>query len=405
MDSNEKNISDLSPNRNFQNISNNMKKVFVSIVMPCLNEEETIGICVEKAVNSLKKMNVDGEVVVSDNGSTDRSVEIAKQKGARVVFQKKKGYGNAYLKGLDEAKGDILIMADSDNTYDFSDLEPFIKPITENGYDMVMGSRLKGKILPGSMPWLHRYIGNPFLSWFLNVLFHTNISDSHCGMRSFTKSAYKKMHLVMPGMEFASEMVIKASKAGLKIAEHPIIYYPREGRSKLHSFRDGWRHLRFMLMYSPTHLFLIPGLLCLVIGLLFTIALFPGPIKTKWHTFDIHFMVLGSMLAILGYQILNLGLYAKAISYEDHFAIQDGFIKAFYKIFSLEKGVIIGSILTIAGFILEILILHEWIKRKMGPLYETRQALVGMTLIILGVQTIFSSFILSMTKITQEEEG
>ncbi len=385
--------------------SANFDEVIVSVVMPCLNEEETIGICVEKAINELKRLNIKGEVVVSDNGSKDKSIEIAKSKGARVIHQNKRGYGNAYLKGFEEAKGRIIIMGDSDNTYDFSDLKPFIYPILVEGYDMVMGSRLRGKILPGAMPWLHRYIGNPFLSWFLNILFHTNISDSHCGMRSFTKDAYNKMHLTLPGMEFASEMVIKASKARLKIAEHPIIYYPREGKSKLHSFRDGWRHMRFMLMYSPTHLFLIPGLILLFLGLLLTIALFPGPIKTKWHTFDIHFMVLGSLFSILGYQIINIGILAKAITYEDHFIIQDKFISGFYKIFSLERGAVIGLILFIAGFILEGIILKEWISRHMGPLYETRQALVGMTLIILGVQTIFSSFILSMTQIKKEEEG
>ena len=376
----------------------------VSVVMPCLNEEAVIGICVEKAMNAIKKLGIRGEVIVSDNGSTDKSVEIAISKGAKVVHQNKPGYGNAYLKGFEESQGKIIIMGDSDDTYDFSALEPFIKPITTDGYDMVVGSRLKGKILPGAMPWLHKHIGNPFLSWFLNFLFRTGVSDCHCGMRSFTKEAFKKMHLVMPGMEFASEMIIKASKAGLKVTEHPIVYYPRKGKSKLASFKDGWRHLRFMLMYSPTHLFFYPGLFLLIIGLLLNLLLFPGPIKTRWHTFDIHFMVLGSMLAILGYQIINLGFCAKAISYVDHYEIQDKIILGFYKIFTLEKGVIVGLVLFLAGFILELIILKEWITRKMGPLYETRQALIGMTLIILGIQTIFSSFILSMTKINKDEE-
>lgn len=398
-------IKNITDGKDIMTNIKNSEDILVSVVMPCLNEEKTIGICVEKAVGELKRLGINGEVLVSDNGSTDRSVEIAKSKGARVVYQDKKGYGNAYLKGFEEAWGKIIVMGDSDDTYDFTDLEPFINPILKDGYDMVMGSRLKGKILPGAMPWLHRYIGNPFLSWFLNVLYHTNISDSHCGMRSFTKEAYKKMRLVLPGMEFASEMVIKSAKAGLKIAEHPIVYYKREGKSKLHSFRDGWRHMRFMLMYSPTHLFLIPGLLLLFFGLFLTMILYPGPLKTRWHTLDIHFMALGSMFAILGYQVVNLGLLAKAINYEDHFITQDKFILGFYKIFTLERGVVIGLIFSVAGFILMFMILKEWISTRMGPLHETRQAILGMTLIVLGVQTIFSSFILSMTKIKKDDVG
>ena len=195
----------------------------VSVVMPCLNEEETIGECIRKAQQAFREHHLRGEVVVCDNGSQDRSVDISRQLGARVVFQNKKGYGNAYLKGIREAHGRYIVMGDSDNTYDFSALLPFIEPLRQ-GYDMVMGSRLRGKILPGAMPWLHRYIGNPFLSRFLNVLFKTGVSDSHCGMRSFTREAFEKMKLMTPGMEYASEMVIKASRAGLKIAEVPITY-------------------------------------------------------------------------------------------------------------------------------------------------------------------------------------
>ena len=374
----------------------------VSVVMPCLNEEETIGECIRKAQQAFREHHLRGEVVVCDNGSQDRSVDISRQLGARVVFQNKKGYGNAYLKGIREAHGRYIVMGDSDNTYDFSALLPFIEPLRQ-GYDMVMGSRLRGTILPGAMPWLHRYIGNPFLSRFLNVLFKTGISDSHCGMRSFTREAFEKMKLMTPGMEYASEMVIKASRAGLKIAEVPITYYPRKGTSKLHSFHDGWRHIRFMLMYSPTHLFLVPGFLVLLVGLLLLIALYPGPIWTPWHTFDVHFMVLGSVLAILGYQIINLGLFAKAISFTRDFVVRDEFILRFYQAFTLEKGIYLGLALLLIGLVLNGLVLYNWLKANFGPLQQMREALVGMTFIILGFQTIFSSFLLSMVRIKEDE--
>ena len=358
--------------------------------------------CIRKAQQAFREHHLRGEVVVCDNGSQDRSVDISRQLGARVVFQNKKGYGNAYLKGIREAHGRYIVMGDSDNTYDFSALLPFIEPLRQ-GYDMVMGSRLRGKILPGAMPWLHRYIGNPFLSRFLNVLFKTGISDSHCGMRSFTREAFERMKLMTPGMEYASEMVIKASRAGLKIAEVPITYYPRKGTSKLHSFHDGWRHMRFMLMYSPTHLFLIPGFLVLLVGLLLLIALYPGPIWTPWHTFDVHFMVLGSVLAILGYQIINLGLFAKAISFTRDFVVRDEFILSFYQAFTLEKGIYLGLALLLIGLVLNGLVLYSWIKTHFGPLQQMREALVGMTFIILGFHTIFSSFLLSMVRIKEDE--
>ena len=260
-------------------------EIEVSVVMPCLNEEETIGACIEKAQNTLNELGIQGEIVIADNGSTDTSVEIAERLGARVVHQPLQGYGAAYLAGIAAAAGQYIIMGDSDDTYDFTDLERFITPL-RNGYDFVIGNRLKGKILRGAMPPLHRYIGNPVLTGILNLLFRSGISDAHCGMRSFTQEAYQQMELRTTGMEFASEMIIKAIKADLKIEEIPITYYPREGESKLNSFRDGWRHLRFMLMLSPTYLFLIPGILLFLLGLVGTFALLPGPLQIDSHTYD-----------------------------------------------------------------------------------------------------------------------
>ena len=255
---------------------------------------------------------------------------------------------------------------------------------------------------PGAMPWLHRWIGNPFLSWFLNLLFHTGISDSHCGMRGFTREAYKKMHLKTTGMEFASEMVINASKAKLRITEIPITYYPRKGESKLHSFRDGWRHMRFMLMYSPTHLFLVPGLLILCLGLALMLILLKGPVHLFGHGFDIHFMVLGGILTLLGFQIVHLGIYAKAISQSKNILVDDRFIRFLYRTFTLEKGIILGTLIFLAGFIINLLILVSWIKSGFGELYRVRETLLGLILIVMGIQTVFSSFVLSMLQVKTE---
>ncbi len=224
---------------------------FVSIVMPCLNEEETLGTCIEKAKTTLDTLGINGEVVIADNGSTDNSVAIAERLGARVVHHPTRGYGAAYLTGFAAAQGHYIVMGDSDDTYDFTDLERFITPL-QNGYDLVIGNRFKGKILPGAMPWVRRYIGNPILSGMLRFLFGTYISDSHCGMRSFTAEAYKRMDLKTTGMEFASEIVIKALQSHLKILEIPITYYPRGGVSKLNEIRDGLRHVRFMLKHKLT---------------------------------------------------------------------------------------------------------------------------------------------------------
>ena len=225
------------------------EKIEISVVMPCLNEEETLGTCIEKAQRTLNALGFQGEVVVADNGSTDNSVAIAQNLGARVVHQPTRGYGAAYLAGFAAAQGQYIVMGDSDDTYDFTDLERFIMPL-QNGYDLVMGNRFKGEILPGAMPWTRRYIGNPILSGILRVLFGTSISDSHCGMRSFTAEAYKRMALKTTGMEFASEIVVKAIETNLKIHEIPIIYHPREGESKLNAIRDALRHLHFMLKYK-----------------------------------------------------------------------------------------------------------------------------------------------------------
>ena len=379
------------------------KNMLVSIVMPCLNEEETLGTCIQKAQNTLEELGIQGEIVVADNGSTDASVAIAERLGARVVHQPLRGYGAAYLAGIAAAEGQYIVIGDSDDTYDFTDLERFITPLRD-GCDFVIGNRLKGEILPGAMPKLHRYLGNPVLTGILNVLFRSGVSDAHCGMRSFTREAYQQMELQTTGMEFASEMVIKAIKTELKIKEIPITYYPRKGESKLNSFRDGWRHLRFMLMLSPTYLFLIPGILLFLLGLMGTVALLPGPLQIGSRAYDIHVMVLTCLLCLLGYQVLLLGLSARTLSVTRGFSSSDSLIQFVYRHFTLEKGLLLGCVIFAVGFLIDGWIAYGWVKSGFGELQKVRPALFALLLMVLGTQTVFSAFFLSMLGISSHED-
>ncbi len=375
----------------------------VSIVMPCLNEVETVGACVEKAIEVLEYHNIKGEVVVSDNGSTDGSVEAAIKAGARVVHQPKLGYGNAYLKGFEEARGQFIVMADSDNTYDFNAIPQFVA-LLWNGYDAVIGNRFTGQILPGAMPWLHRYIGNPVLSGLLNIFFRTGIGDAHCGMRAFTKDAYKRMHLQTSGMEFASEMVINSAKAGLKMTEVPITYHPREGESKLHSFRDGWRHLRFMLLYSPTHLYLWPGIAMMFIGFMILLTLMLGPLKIDGATFGFHWMFIGSLLAILGFQIITLGFFARIYSLSSHIdKSKDSMVNFFTRAFRMEHGILMGLILLAMGLLNFTFIIVMWLNGGLDGRQSVRLSILALTFSVIGAQTIFASFFVSMMVIKRRQ--
>lgn len=376
----------------------------VSIVMPCLNESRTISVCVVKALSTLKNLDISGEVIVADNGSTDGSQFLATKAGARVVNVEEKGYGAAYLGGIPETKGKFIIIGDSDDTYDFTDLKRFIQPLRD-GYDFVIGNRLSGSIEKGAMPWANRYIGNPFLSAFLNLLFKTGVSDAHCGMRAFTRDAFEKMQLKTVGMEFASEMVIKASQARLKIKQFPITLHKSKYDRKPHlrPLPDGWRHLRFMLIYSPTHLFIFPGTILLILGFIPLLALQWGAIKIGGHAYDYHFMVLGSLLAILGFQIINLGIYAKAYSFEKKLIKEDSYFKRFYRWFKLEKGIYWGLLLTGIGLVFMFYILAKFFWGHF--VFEIRIAILSMTLIVLGVQIIFSSFLLSLIIISKNSSS
>jgi len=370
-------------------------EIEVSVVMPCLNEQESVGICVKKAKKALENLGIKGEVIVVDNGSTDNSVEIAQKEGARVVFEEEKGYGSAYLKGFKEAQGDILIMGDADDTYDFSQIGKFILPIKE-GYDFVIGSRYKGKIREGAMPWANRYIGNPALTLLLRFFFKSHLSDVYSGMRAFTSKAYKKMNPISTGMEFALEMIVAALRLKLRIKEVPIQYFPRKGISKLSPILDTWRSVRFMLLFSPNYLFLIPGLVLFVFGLAFVFLLLRENIIIFGHRCGIHMMLVASLSAIIGFQIINIGIFAKTYSVAERYINKDRMIKLFVDHFDLEKGIVFGLVFFLIGSAINIKILLDWIGVNFGSLDMIRLGIFALTFIAIGIQTIASSFFLSI---------
>jgi glycosyltransferase involved in cell wall biosynthesis len=367
----------------------------VSVVLPCLNEAKTVGICINKIKEVIAKEKIEGEIIVADNGSTDGSSGICESLGVRVVCEPTRGYGAAYLRGLKEARGEFIIMADSDNTYDFYDIPKFIECL-KKGNDFVMGSRFKGKMQKGAMSWTHRYIGNPILSGLTRLFFHTRLSDIHCGMRAFTSRAYSVMGLRTIGMEFATEMVVAALQNNLKICEVPINYYPRKGESKLLPLADAWRHIRFMLLYCPVWLYFIPGAIGFMFGMAILLLLLRGPIFFLGHHWDIHLMVFASIFCIFSYQILNLGVYAHT------FAIRQGFLKYdkltlfFQRHFNLERGLILGGAIFLIGFIITLFIVLEWLGKHFGAMYRIRESILAMTLFIIGLQTAFSSFFISL---------
>jgi Glycosyl transferase family 2 len=365
----------------------------VSVVLPCLNEIDTVASVVREAKDAMNTAGVAGEVIVVDNGSTDGSAAAAAGAGARVVHERRRGYGAAYMAGFAAAEGDVIVMADADGSYDFSALPAFLDRIGE-GDDLVMGSRFKGTIEPGAMPWTHQYIGSPILSGLLNLLYRTGIEDAHCGMRAFRRSALEGMRLRMPGMEFASEMVVNAARAGLRIGEVPVSYRVRGGRSKLRTVPDGWRHLRFLMLYSPTHLFLVPGVTLLGLGLVMLVALLPGPVIVLGRLFDIHVMVLGALLTLIGSQVIAIGLYAKTLAVTLRLQPMDRTLRALRAIFSLERGLAAGGLLFIVGFIVDFAIAAEWAGSGFGPLNAVRPALFALVAMLLGLQIVFSSLFL-----------
>jgi len=380
--------------------------VEVSAVMPCLNEEETVGICVKKALDCFAALGVRGEVVIGDNGSSDRSVEIAESLGARVVREPSRGYGRALQAAISSAKGRYCIMGDCDDSYDWSAMGPFIEKLRQ-GYDLVMGTRLRGTIVSGAMRPLHRYLGNPLISGTVNLFFGSGTSDAYCGMRGFSKEAIDQLEVRSPGMEFAIEMVIKASNRKMKIAEIPITLHV-DGRSRgphLRSFRDGWRTFRLLLFYAPDYLYVVPGFFLFFLGAFLQGLLFAGPIVTSGFYIGIHWLALGCLFSLLGFQVLCMGAFAKAFAMNESFEMSGRVFKKLLNWFTLEAGIIVGAVMMAIGIAADATILVRWLARDMGELGSTHAVFVATTLIAIGFQTVFSSFFLGMFMISMSRNN
>lgn len=364
----------------------------VSVVIPCLNEEESIERCVEAAFDALERNELAGEVIVVDNDSADRSAELAQQAGAQVVHEHRRGYGSAYLAGLAQAQGEFVVMADADLTYDFDDIPRFVERL-KDGAELVMGDRMDN-IEPGAMPWLHRYVGNPLLTGLLNAFFRTGVSDAHCGMRALKREALPRLDLRATGMEFASEMVVRAAKEGLVIEEIPIRYSTRGGSSKLSSFRDGWRHLRFLLVHSPFFLFIVPGALQCLLGLLASATVLTG-VRLFGRHWYMHTLIGGSLLIVVGVQVLALGICARA--YGMYYMGEDAqWCQALRRRLRLEHGLALGAAISLTGVIVGVAVVAPWAEHGFGALAEEQWALAAATLVIVGVQVFFTSFLLSI---------
>ena len=371
-----------------------------SIVMPCLNEAETLEACIVKARRALDKHQIAGEIIVADNGSTDESIAVATRLGARVVFVGTKGYGSALMGGIAAARGKYVIMGDADDSYDFSDLDAFILKLRD-GYDLVMGNRFAGGIKPGAMPFLNRYFGNPVLSAIGRLLFRRSaVRDFHCGLRGFNRDAVLTMNLRTTGMEFASEMIVKAALCGMRIAEVPTTLSP-DGRGRpphLRRWRDGWRHLRFLLLYSPRWLFLYPGLLLMMAGAATVVWLLPGPRALGRVVFDVHTMLFGAAGIVVGFQALFLGVFTKIFGVVEGLLPNDRRLDALFRHINLEVGLAVGTAILVSGLALAAYGVHLWELSGFGPLAvptTLRIAIPSVCLMILGSQIILCSFVLS----------
>jgi glycosyltransferase involved in cell wall biosynthesis len=367
-------------------------KRLLSVVIPCLNEAENIEQCVASARGAMARAGIDGEVIVADNGSEDGSAELAELAGARVVREPRRGYGSAYIAGFAAAGGEYIVMADADLTYDFEEIPSFLAALRD-GADMVVGDRMEN-IHPGAMPWLHRYIGNPLLSRLLNVLFHTGVRDAHCGMRGFRRDRLEILQLRTTGMEFASEMIVRAAKERLDIREIPIEYHPRGGESKLSSFRDGWRHLRFLLLHSPNHLFILPGALMAALGAVISLTVL-AHLEVLARQWDLHTLIGGSLLLIIGVQLVGLGLCAHA--YATYFmGERDAWFDRARERLRLEHGLMLGGAVALVGAATLVVLVLDWVHRGLGGLAQERAAIFAASLLVIGIQIVFTSFLLSM---------
>ncbi|MFT5102730.1 MAG: glycosyltransferase involved in cell wall biosynthesis [Candidatus Latescibacterota bacterium] len=372
----------------------------LSVVMPCLNEAETIAVCIKKAQGFFEREGIQGEVVIGDNGSTDGSQKIAEDLGARVITVPEKGYGNALFGGISAAKGTYVMIGDADDSYDFSNMMPYMEKLRE-GYDLVMGNRFKGGIKKGAMPFLHRYLGNPVLSFIGRLFFNANIGDFHCGLRGFSKEAFYKMDLKTSGMEFASEMIVKSSLQNLKIAEVPTILSP-DGRTRpphLNTWSDGWRHLRFLLLYSPKWLFFIPGMVLMILGFVTSSILIYNPITIGEVTFDVHTLLFTSGSLLIGFQFLLFYGLTKVYTVENGLLPKSDKYDKQFKFINLEKGLIVGFLLVIIGIVLSVVAYNYWQELNYGDIANTRTfrlVIPAITSMLLGVQIILFSLFFSI---------
>jgi len=375
----------------------------VSIVLPCLNEADTLGRCLATATRALREARIDGEVIVADNGSTDGSPDIARQGGARLVTVAAKGYGHALMGGIAAARGRYVIMGDADDSYDFLETPKFVAKLRE-GYDLVQGCRLPrggGTIMPGAMPFTHRWIGNPLFSRLSRWWFRAPIHDVYCGMRGFSKRHYESLHQQCTGMEFATEMIVKSSLYHGRMTEVPITLHP-DGRHAhpphLRTWRDGWRTLRFLLMYCPRWLFLFPGALLIVLGLIGYALALPG-VRVGGIQFDAHTLLFSSLAILCGYQAILFAIFAKTFAINAGLMPADPLMTRFYEVVNLERGIVLGLIASIFGCALLAWAFNDWRLKEFGPLdyAQTMRAVIpGANLTALGVQTIFSGFFVSL---------
>jgi glycosyltransferase involved in cell wall biosynthesis len=372
-------------------------EVDVSVVLPCLNEEGTVGICVGKALAWFQSAGLRGEVIVVDNGSTDRSRERAGEVGARVIDEPRRGYGNAHLRGFAESRGRTIVMADADDTYDLSDLTPLVAPLSE-GYDMVVGNRLKG-LSPGSMAWSHRFIGTPLLTALLSLFSGSRLGDSQCGLRAFTREAYERMQLRSTGMELASEMILKGARRGLRMTEVPIAYYPRVSESKLNAFQDAWRHVRFLLLHTPGYAFFVPGLVLFLIGLValaITVATQSGlPMGSlNWQP-----LFAGGILLAVGSNSLILGI-ATSLYAESRGIVSEGRLIRFYREhLSLERVLLVGAVIFLIGVGLDGYIFYRWLSGNEGEAHLSGAAAIAQSCLIVGANVGLGGFLAALIDI------
>jgi glycosyltransferase involved in cell wall biosynthesis len=366
-------------------------------VIPCRNEAATIGGCVSEALDALARCGYAGEVIVCDNDSTDGSAQLAELAGARVVRQPIRGYGAACLRGLEEARGEYLVLIDGDGTYDAGVLHRFVEPLRA-GYELVLGTRRNGEMMPGSMTAAHGHVLEPAQTHLLRRFFRFRVSDVRCGMRGIRREALGRLRLGATGMEFASELLVEAARVRLRPVEVPVTFRRREDGRPRRSVGDGWRVVRYLLLLSPTQLFLVPGALLLVLGLGLELVLLPGPLRIGRMNLDYHFMFVGGALAILGLQLLLLGIYAKTYALVHENGLADAWISRFHLHYSLERAVALGALLFGAGLVINAGILSSWVADGRGMLFAVRPAMLALTLMVLGAEVVFAAFFLSLLR-------